>query len=466
MRLMVWRIWGFSAWFLGLALAQGTLHQYRFSELDSLMRAYLAWEREGGLAAQDTAVQVLDVEPEVYEERLQALQATIPLPLNAVTLQYIRMYLFQQPALVGRLLGLEDYYLPTIERILRSYGLPPELKYLPIIESALMPEALSPMAAAGIWQFIPSTGRLYGLQVNRQIDERYDLEKATHAAARYLRNAYQIFGDWLLVIAAYNCGQGRVLRAIKMAGGRKDYWEIAPLLPVETRGYVPAFVAACYVMNYAPLHGIQPIYPDIPRETDTVHFPIRSRLSLVAKQAQVPLSWLRFYNAELRSDLIPAGYTLRVPAVAAYEVAQVRNRLVEGALTLMPVGAVTSTTSRRGYFWHTVRPGENLYTIARRYELSPYQIIRWNQLWAYRVYPGMRLKICLYVQADLDVLEMWQVYREAAQTWSNFPVFIPLVFLSPRRQTQLQIDSLCPPAVPSPAEVELSLPAKRGRRRR
>lgn len=464
MRLMGWRIWGFSIWLGSLCLAQGTMHTYRLGELDSLMRSYLAWEREGGVLSQEG--EVIDVEPEVYEERLGALNTVIPLPLNAVTLQYIRMYLFQQPVLVGRLLGLEDYYLPTIERILRAYGLPSELKYLPIIESALVPEALSPMAAAGIWQFIPSTARLYGLQVSRQLDERYDLEKSTHAAARYLRNAYQIFGDWLLVIAAYNCGQGRVLRAIKLAGGRKDYWEIAPFLPAETRGYVPAFVAACYIMNYAPLHGIRPIFPDIPREVDTVYFPVRARLSFVARQAQVPLSWLRFYNAELRADVIPAGYTLRVPAVAAYEVAQVQNRLVEGALTLVPVGATSSATAWRGYVWHLVRPGESLYSIARRYEVSPYQLLRWNQLWGYRVYPGMRLKVRLDVQADSDVMEMWQLYREADAAWSTFPVVVSLVYMPPRRLVQLEGVRLCPQVIPPAPEAPPVPSKKQGRRRR
>jgi membrane-bound lytic murein transglycosylase D len=426
----------------------------RIAELDSLIRSYIAWEREGGLLAQDTAISLQDEEPEVYEERLAALQTTIPLELNPVTLNFIRSYLFQYPVLTARLLGLADYYLPHIEKILRSYGLPPELQYLPIIESALVPEALSPRAAAGIWQFIPGTARLYGLQVSRLIDERYDLIKSTHAAARYLQNAYKIFGDWLLVIAAYNCGQGRVLRAIKMAGGRTNYWEIAPFLPLETRGYVPAFVAACYIMNYATLHGIKPIYPDIPREVDTVFFPKSTRLSVIAKQAGVPLSWLKFYNAELRTDIVPAGYTLYVPAVATHEVANFRDRLVSGELTLTPVSA-RQGYAPRGYLWHTVRPGETLYRIARQYEVSPYQLLRWNQLWGYSVYPGMKLRIKYPPESDPENLENWHIYTPADASWGNFRYVVPIVYLMPRQVKSLPITFLLPENGPPAPELTL-----------
>ncbi len=424
----------------------------RIARMDSLLKAYLAWEREGG-ELPPIPPSPLEVPPEVYEERLQALHTTIPLELNSITLQFIRLYLFQQPVLTARLLGLADYYLPIIEPILTSYGLPPELKYLPIIESALVPEALSPMAAAGIWQFIPSTARLYGLRVDRLIDERYNLVKATHAAARYLRNSYQILGDWLLVIAAYNCGTGRVVRAVKASGGRTNYWEIAPFLPLETRGYVPAFIAACYVMNYASAHGIQPIYPDIPRETDTVYFPFRTQLSLVATQAGVPLSWLRFYNAELRTDWIPAGYTLTVPAVSAYEVAQVRDRLVRGELYRQPTASLTRT-SARGYFWHVVRPGETLYSIARTYRVSPYQLVRWNQLWGYRVFPGMQLRIRYQTEPDPEAWEAWGGYLDGTSWKTDYlPV---LLFMIPRLERPILPIETTPSAVPPPPEVVLS----------
>lgn len=457
---MRWLLWGYS---LGWLWAQGTPSTAMVARMDSLIRAYYAWEREGG---ENTPMPPPPVElsPEECEERLAALETTIPLEVNPVTLQFIHLYLGPQAVLTARLLGLADYYLPTIETILRAYGLPPELKYLPIIESALVPEALSPMAAAGIWQFIPSTARLYGLRVDRIIDERYDLVKSTHAAARYLRNSYQILGDWLLVIASYNCGMGHVLRAIKQAGGRTNYWEIAPFLPMETRGYVPAFVAACYVMNYASAHGIPPIYPDIPREIDTVFFPVRTKLSAVAQLSGVPLSWLRFYNAELRADIIPAGYTLRVPAVSAYEVAQVRDRLVSGELTLQAVRAPASSAYARGYVWHVVKPGENLYRIAREYRVSPYQIVRWNQLWGYRVYPGMRLKIRLQPESDVEAWEAWGGYMEGQAAWKT-DFLLALPYLPPRVRTAPLAVGFQPREIPPPPVVELS-PSTRGRRRR
>ncbi|MCS7161970.1 MAG: transglycosylase SLT domain-containing protein [Bacteroidia bacterium] len=431
---MRWAIWGFV-----LPLLWGQGWPEGLVRLDSLLRHYLAWEREGGDQANLPPPTPTPLTPEEYEERLQALQTTIPLEVNPVTIRFIELYLIEQPALTARLLGLADYYLPTIESILRAYGLPPEFKYLPVIESALVPEALSPMAAAGIWQFIPSTARRYGLRVDRLVDERYDLVKSTHAAARYLRDSYQILGDWLLVIAAYNCGVGRVVRAIKMARGRKNYWEIAPFLPPETRGYVPAFVAACYVMNYASAHGIYPVYPDIPRETDTVYFPLRTRLSLVARWAQVPLSWLRFHNPALRSDIIPAGYTLRVPAVAAYEVALVRTKLVQGELMTQSVSQ--PLVRRQGsYVWHVVKAGENLYNIARTYRISPYQLVRWNQLWGYRVSPGMRLKIWLQPEPDPEVWEEWNGYMEAASSWPQGYV-LPVPCIIPRiAYPKLEID--------------------------
>lgn len=428
--------------------------------MDSLLRCYIAWQREGG-EIMPLQPQALPLTPEEYEERLNALETTIPLEVNPVTLQFIDLYLHQQPTLTARLLGLADYYLPLIEPILRLYGLPPELKYLPVIESALVPEALSPMAAAGIWQFIPSTGRIYGLRVDKIIDERYDIVKSTHAAARYLRDSYQILRDWLLVIASYNCGIARVVSAIKRAGGRTNYWEIAPFLPVETRGYVPAFVAACYVMNYAQAHGINPIYPDIPREVDTIYCPIRTRLSLVASTAKVPLAWLRFHNAELRSDLVPQGYILRVPSVISYEVSEALSRMKEGELLLRAVGQ--RQVASKGYVWHTVRPGESLYKIAREYKVSPYQLVRWNQLWGYRVYPGMRLRIKLQIEQDVDNWEEWGTYLEGTQVWQR-TYLPPLPYIVPRLICTLPLEvKLCPDHIPDPPSF-LHLPLRTRKR--
>ncbi len=454
---MQWLIW------LGsLAIVWAQADFGRVAVLDSMVKAYMAWQRHGGemLIYAPTPT---PIDPEEVEERLQALNPTIPLEVNPMSLQMIDLYLNKQPFLTAYLLGMADYYLPVIEPILRSYGLPSELQYLPVIESAFVPEALSPRAAAGIWQLIPSTGRLYGLRVDRYIDERYDLVKSTHAAARYLRDSYEMLGDWLLVIAAYNCGIGCVLRAIKMAGGRTNYWEIAPYLPIETRGYVPSFIAACYIMNYATSHGIQPIPPDIPREVDTVYCPVRTKLSVIASVAKVPLSWLKFYNPELRAEIVPPGYVLRVPAVAAYEVAEAIARLHSGQLVRQPVAQYRSKGP--AFTWHIVRPGETIYTIARNYSVTPYQIIRWNQLWGYKVFPGMRLRIRPQSSAEEgEALEEWGMYMEGATTWKRS--FIPVMPYIVPKFIPFRLDvSLIPPSVPTPSEVE-PLPATRTRRRR
>ncbi|MCX8111858.1 MAG: transglycosylase SLT domain-containing protein [Bacteroidia bacterium] len=453
---MRWILW-LSSW----ALVWGQNWSSRLAAMDSLMRAYLAWQRDGGDMSPMFA-EPTPLSPEEFEERLQALHTTIPLEANPISLQFTYMYLYKQTSLSAQLLGLADYYLPVIEPILRAYGLPPELQYLPVIESAFIPEALSPMAAAGIWQFIPATGRLYGLRVDRIIDERYDLVKSTHAAARYLRDSYQILGDWLLVIAAYNCGTAGVVRAIKRSGGRTNYWEIAPYLPIETRGYVPAFIAACYVMNYAQAHGIQPIFPDIPREVDTVFCPIRTRLSIIASAARVPLAWLKFYNAELRADIVPAGYILRVPTVAAHEVSEAIIRMERGELMLQPVSQTYSTS--KGILWHTVRPGESLYRIAREYRVSPYQIVRWNQLWGYRVFPGMKLRIKLQGEINPEIGDDWGLYMEGEKAWQrSYLVILP--YIIPKFVPfYLPMDKL-PPIIPEPPTVGPPTATPRKRRR-
>lgn len=443
------------------AFLWGQTWHARVAAMDSMVRAYMAWQREGGEVPLYTP-EPTSISPEEIEERLEALNTTIPLDVNPITLQMIELYLYRQTFLTAYLVGMADHYLPKIEPILRAYGLPSELQYLPVIESAFVPEALSPMAAAGIWQFIPGTARLYGLRVDRLIDERYDLIKSTHAAARYLRDSYEILKDWLLVIASYNCGIGRVVRAIKMAGGRTNYWEVAPYLPVETRGYVPAFVAACYIMNYAQAHGIQPIPPEIPREVDTVTCPIRTKLSLIARAARVPLSWLKFYNAELRSDIVPPGYVLRVPAVAAYEVSDAIARLQRGELTLQPIAQ--GIARARGYIWHTVRPGETIYKIARDYGVSPYQLMRWNQLWGYKVYPGFRLRIKPQAESDPDISEEWGIYSEGSQAWQRS--YIPVLpYIVPKFIPFRLPMEVLPPSIPEPPTVENGSAIPRRRRR-
>ena len=200
---------------------------------------------------------------EIYEQRMAKIYSPIPLVYNEEVKRYIELYAYKRRALTSRVMGLSDLYFPLFEEVLDKEGLPLEFKYLAIVESALNPIAVSKMGATGLWQFMYNTGKMYNLKINSYYDERRDPIKSTHAACRYFKDMYKIYGDWLLVIAAYNCGPGNVNKAIRRSGGKRNFWEIAKYLPSETRGYVPAFIAITYVMHYANEHQIfakQPAY--------------------------------------------------------------------------------------------------------------------------------------------------------------------------------------------------------------
>jgi membrane-bound lytic murein transglycosylase D len=214
------------------------------------------------------------------------------------------------------MLGKSNFFMPAFEEALEVYGLPLELKYLPVIESALNPNAVSSVGAGGLWQFMVSTGKRYGLKVNTMIDERRDLVKSSLAAAHYLSDLYEMFGDWNLVIAAYNCGPGNITKAIQRSGGVKDYWQIYPYLPAETRGYVPAFIAANYIMTYYCEHDIVPMETTLPEATDTIMLFRNVHLEQVSKVLGIDIEKLRMLNPQYRRDIV-TGYSeptdLRLP---------------------------------------------------------------------------------------------------------------------------------------------------------
>lgn len=209
-------------------------------------------------------------EKEVYVDRLKRLPNVMEMPYNEIVQKFIDRYTGRLRRSVSYMLGASNFYMPIFEDALEAYGVPLELKYLPVIESALNPKATSRVGAAGLWQFMPSTGKQYGLEINSLVDERRDPVKSSYAAARYLRDLYRIYGDWSLVIAAYNCGPENVRKAIQRSNGEADYWKIYPYLPRETKGYVPAFIAANYVMTYYCDHNICPMRTTLPAKTDTV----------------------------------------------------------------------------------------------------------------------------------------------------------------------------------------------------
>lgn len=243
-------------------------------------------------------------EKDVYKERLRRLPTVIEMPYNDVVQKFIDRYCTRLRKSVGIMLGLSNFYIPIFEEALEAYNLPLELKYLPVIESGLNPQATSYVGAAGLWQFMIGTGKRYGLEINSLVDERKDIIKSSYAAANYLNDLYRIFGDWHLVIAAYNCGPDKINKAIHRAGGVKDYWQIYPYLPQETRGYVPAFIAANYVMNYYCEHNICPMVADLPVKTDTVMVDRDIHFAQIANVLNIDQNQLKELNPQYRRDIV------------------------------------------------------------------------------------------------------------------------------------------------------------------
>lgn len=276
-------------------------------DLDSLLNLYMAKT----YLDEPSDCNMRDVNPvytkEEYIDRLSRLPNVMEMAYNEVVQKFIDRYSGRLRHSISYMLGASNFYMPIFEEALEAYQLPLELKYLPIIESALNPKAVSRVGATGLWQFMLTTGKQYGLQVNSLVDERRDPVKASYAAARYLKDLYRIFGDWNLVIAAYNCGPENINKAVHRANGEKDYWQIYPYLPKETRGYVPAFIAANYIMTYYSLHNICPMTTRLPAKTDTVMVSKNMHLEQVASVVGINIDLLRSLNPMYRRDIIPGA---------------------------------------------------------------------------------------------------------------------------------------------------------------
>ena len=274
-------------------------------DLDSLMNLYMAKTHLSQDSDCQTGAENPTFDKEVYMERLKRLPTIMEMPYNSVVQSFIDRYSGRLRHSVSYMLGACNFYMPIFEEALEAYGLPLELKYLPVIESALNPNAVSRVGATGLWQFMLATGKTYGLEVNSLVDERRDPVKASYAAAHYLSDLYKIFGDWSLVIASYNCGPGNINKAIHRAGGKKDYWEIYPYLPRETRGYVPAFIAANYIMTYYSDHNICALRTRLPAKSDTIVVDRTVHLSQIAAVLDIDIDMLRTLNPEYRRDIVP-----------------------------------------------------------------------------------------------------------------------------------------------------------------
>lgn len=342
----------------------------------------------------------------VYLKKLHNLPSEMELSFNSVVKNYIEMYAVRKRDQVSYMLALGDYYFPMFEQALDRHGLPLELKYLPVIESALNPVAVSRAGATGLWQFMLRTGKGYGLEVNSLVDERRDPYKSTDAAARYLKDLYAIYGDWNLVIAAYNCGPGNVNKAIARSGGKRDYWEIYYRLPRETRGYVPAFIAANYIMNYYADHNICPAHSSslATAALDTVHVSERMHLAQIAGVLDIPVGELRRLNPQFRRDVIPGdhkAHALVLPTEKMYAFIDRNTDIVnyekgryfthradtEGFLD----GSVSSVSGNTANVYYRVKKGDNLSTIARRNGTTVARLKSWNGLSSNRLSIGKRL---------------------------------------------------------------------------
>ncbi|MDO4929971.1 MAG: transglycosylase SLT domain-containing protein [Bacteroidales bacterium] len=350
--------------------------------------------------------------PEVYQERLSRIPAIMEMPYNNIVQQFIDQYSGRLRRSVAYMLGAGNFYIPIFEEALDYYGLPLELKYLPVIESALDPTAVSKAGAVGLWQFMLATGKSYDLEVNSLVDERRDPIKSSWAAAKYLRDLYNIYGDWNLVIAAYNCGPTNISKAIARADGARDYWTIYPYLPKETRGYVPAFIAANYIMNYYCEHNICPMKTKMPVTTDTVMVARNLHMDQIAALCGVDKEIIHALNPQYRTDVIPGQSkpcALRLPhdKILAFITLKdsVYNYRAEELLTRRNTVAVvekaaepkrTTTSSRSSSSSRktvTVRSGDTLSAIAKRNRTTVSRIKRLNGMKSDRINPGQKLRV-------------------------------------------------------------------------
>ena len=340
----------------------------------------------------------------VYMHRLYNLPTEMELSFNPVVRSYIEMYATRRRDLVSYMLSIGDYYYPMFEEALDRYGLPLELKYLPVIESALNPVAVSRMGATGLWQFMLRTGQQYHLEVNSLVDERRDPYKSTEAAASYLNDLYKIYGDWNLVIAAYNCGPGNVNKPIARSGGVKDYWAIYYNLPKATRGYVPAFIAANYIMNYNDDHYI------CPKESsgefmslDTIHVTNEIHFNQISEVLEIPIEEIRRYNPQFKRDIIPGNhkpYILVLPANHMYAYIsksdEIKNHNKDRyltnrmqTLTNMKDGTVTNGNVVNTYY--RIKKGDTLGGIARKNRTTVRRLQSMNGIRSTNLSIGQRL---------------------------------------------------------------------------
>ncbi|MBQ0025328.1 MAG: LysM peptidoglycan-binding domain-containing protein [Bacteroidales bacterium] len=340
-----------------------------------------------------------NVPDEVYIERLQRLNSFIPIEFN----KYVKNSIIRYTNLAStpRIISLSKFYFPMIESILNEYNLPQELKAMAVIESAFNPRAVSRARAKGMWQFMYTTAKRYGLEMDSYVDERYDPEAACRAAAQYLKDAYDIFGDWSLAIASYNCGEGNVRKAIRRSGGKTNYWDIYNYLPRETRGYIPVFIAALYILQYYPDHYIVPAQISLPAHVDTFHIDRNLHFSQISEVIGIPMEQIRDLNPKYLHDIIPGKsheYVLNLPFQYSSlfvdkqeEIYAYKDTVFFNPVSIKKIEQGTSDDGQQ--IVHKVRSGETLGGIAKRYHVTVSQIKNWNGLRSNTIRVGQKLRI-------------------------------------------------------------------------
>ena len=374
------------------------------ADIDSMLNSWQARNMLHNFNGEGTENETVQFSDTMYAKRLAALPTIVRMPYNNMVRSCIDRYTKKGRSQVSYLLGISEYYFPIIEEEIDRIGIPRELKYLPIIESALNPKATSRAGAKGLWQFMFHTGKLYGLKANNYIDERFDPAKATTAALHYLKDLYDMFQNWELAIAAYNCGPGNVKKAILRSGGSTDFWKIYPWLPRETRGYLPGFIAASYIMTYYEDHGICPMKPELPMAIDTIHVNKNLHFNQIVEVCGADIQELRALNPQYLKDIIPGEnetYILRLTN-------NTTTRFVENEDTVYKHNAdkyfpkadiekmlkeAKENNGAGGLIRHKIKNGETLGSIAIKYRVSVKQIMRWNDMRNSNIRAGKYLKI-------------------------------------------------------------------------
>ena len=350
----------------------------------------------------------------VIQQRLNVIQNQIPLPHNKYVESYINLYQDRRPIQTARMIALGEIYFPMIEEVLTEYDLPLELKYMAVVESALIPNAVSPVGATGLWQFMYSAAIEYDLEIGTYVDERCDPELSTRAAARLLKKMYSVYGDWLMVIASYNCGPGNVNKAIRRSGNKDDFWEIHKYLPRETRAYVPAFIGATYVMEHAEVLGITPDYSDTEYLSYT---PVMLTKELLVpdliKHLDLDEAKVRLANASLTGDIIPANYNLKLPISELSSFFEIVDELYASAEA--NIDEYRARQKRKGFTYYirkvpndpnlepliyTVKEGDNLGFISGWYDAGLANLKAWNALRNDKILVGQELVV--YVDKSLS----------------------------------------------------------------